>query len=235
MKKSIFNSSLFALLIICALSSCSKEEPMVNHVMDNNLSQAEVYLNTHSVPAIMFSYDVLNTDTKVMTRFLIDDEGKIRQQTDQAFSVRANNLISPAGLQLLKDDSKIVEDMSVTLDELVQNFNLLRTADRIEYDRSVEKPGPQVLKAMYGYYFDAGTSYSSTSSSSSSSSEGCGNGSSSSSSSGSSYTSGNGSSYRSILLEQKLGEDIIQSNLGAKYTAGWFNEINASIQEKLQN
>ncbi len=226
MKKSICTNILFGCMLLCILSSCSKEEPMMSHASLTDLERAEIYLENHSVPAIMFSYDVLNTDTKVMTRLLIDSEGQIRQHTEQAFSARSNQLVSPVYLQNLKDESSVVEDVTVTLEELVQNFSLLRTADGIEYDSSVEQPGPQVLKAMYGYYFDAGTTYTSTSSSSSGNN--CGDGSSSTTTTTSTTS---GSSFRSVLLEQKLGEDIIQSNLGAKFTATWFNELNASLQD----
>lgn len=216
--------------MLCILGSCSKEEPVMNHASLTDLERAEIYLESHEVPAIMFSYDVLNTDTKVMTRLLIDSEGKIRQHTDQAFSARTNQLVSPAYLQNLKDESSIVEDMTVSLEELVQNFSLLRTADGIEYDRSVEQPGPKVLKAMYGYYFDANQAYSTTGGSSYSSND-CGGGSSSTTTT----STTTGSSFRSILLEQKLGKDIIQSNLGAKYTATWVNELNTSLQEILED
>lgn len=225
--------------MLCLLTSCSKEEPMLNHEVQSDLSQAEIYLNTHSVPAIMFSYDVLNTETNVMTRFLIDNVGQVRTHTDQAFSARSNNLVTASYLQTLRNESKVVIDVTVTLDELVQNFNLLRTADLIEYDTSVEQEGPHVLKAMYGYYYDVSEtrSYTASSSSSSSSSNECGGESTTTTTTTTTSSAGgsSGSSFRSILLEQKLGEDLVQKNDGARYTTNWLNQLNASVQEILED
>lgn len=233
MKNSILTSSLFALLFICVLSSCTKEEePMISHDMLSDLERAELFLSSHSVPAILFSYDILDTEANVLTRYVIDNEGKIRMQTNQATSARSTSRLSDVALGVLRRDSDPVEDMTVPLDELVQNFNLLRTADPMDYDLEAEQDesSSKVLTAMYGYYFDANPSTSTTTStnSSSSSSNECGNGSSSTTTTTSTTT---GSSYRAVLLEQRLNGDVIQSNLGAKYTANWLSEINASFQQ----
>jgi len=212
MQNSIYTKFLFVCSLLFLFASCTKED-ISTEQLQPELSQAEIYLNTHSVPAVLFSYNVLNTDTKVMNSFIIDDEGQFRSDTKQAFDIPENTVLSGGRLQALKDDAKPI-DQNVSLDELVQNFNLMRTADRLQYDSSVEKEGPQMLTAVYAYYYDHGRSTTTTS-------EGdCGDG-------GSTTTTGGGStgSYRAILLEQKLANDIIQKNPTAKFTIKWINEL----------
>jgi len=213
------------------LTSCTKEE-ISTEQLQPELSHGEMYLNSHDVPAIMFSYNVLNTDTKVLNSILIDNEGNIRTNTTQAFDVRQSSNPSASSLELLKAESTILEDHSVTLDELVQNFTLLRTADRIDYDRSVEKEGPQMLTSAYGYFYGNAATTTTTTTTSSAQGE-CAGGSTTSTRTSTGTSSG---SFVSILLEQKLADAIVQKNDKAKYTIGWLNNlVNASPMELADN
>lgn len=237
MEKSIFTKLMFACSLVFLLTSCSKEE-INTELLQPELSHAEMYLNSHDVPAIMFSYNVLNTDTKVLNSLLIDDEGNIRTSSIESFDVREVSTLSASRLQLMKNESTLLDGQSVTLDELVQNFNLIRTADRIDYDRSIEKEGSQILTASYAYFYSSAaitttTTSNSTSSSSSSSGE-CAGGSTTTTRTARNNVSS--ASFTSILLEQKLAEDIIQKNDKAKYTINWLNNlVNASSMELVDN
>lgn len=216
MKKSIYTKLLIVCGLFIMLASCTKEDISTEH-MQSDLSEAEIYLNTHSSsPGIMFSYNVLNTDTKVLNSFLIDNEGQIRTNTKQGFSVRSNVVLSYDELQSMKDESKVVADQEVTLDELVQNFLLMRTADRLSYDKSIEKEGPQMHTAVYAYYYDQTQTYTTTSTNE------CEGESTTTTRTGGGQTTG---SYRAILLEQKLASDIIQKNESANFTINWINSL----------
>jgi len=219
MKKTIYAKLLFACGILCMLASCSKEDMSTDQIY-SEADHAEMYLNSHDVPAIMFSYNILNTDTKVLNSFLIDDEGQIRTNTTQAFEIREITINSKARLQAMKDNAKLIENQSVTIEELVQNFNLMRTAQRLQYDTSVEKEGPQILTTAYAYYYDYAQANNDRNE--------CGGGDTGSG-------AGTTGSFRALLLEQKLGSEIIQKNETAIWTINWLNDIVNNSALELEN
>lgn len=202
-----FTFYTFSLLLCTALilTSCSKEEPLVASTnYATAFDTAEAFLATYNVPQIMFSYNVLDTRTKSLTSILIDDEGKVRKYTNETSVVDHQTFIPSNNLNLMKQQSVVVPDTEVDIEDMVKFFKQLRTSEKMEYDSSVETEESEVLTAVYGYYFYIQEG--------SDSHEDC------------ERNSSSLNMYRPILLEQSLDLDLIQLNPTTRAMATWVKD-----------
>jgi len=221
---------LIASIVTCLLASCSSDELSNDFDNNSNISDAQIYLNTHHIPDIMFSYSVLNLNTKELNSFIIDGEGKTRTYSTKAESLEEMSIASENYLKLLKDNSTVIPDQHVSVEELVHNFKSMRTAGFLNYDNSVYEEEPNILTAAYAYYYrrvletSSNTSTSTTNGNTTSCTHG-----------GSSYNNSNADTFESILLEQKIAGDVIQKNDNATHTINWLNNLLSASSMEFEN
>lgn len=209
MKRMLTPIVLIALAGSLLLSSCTSEEfsPMSGYTVTTQTS--EQYLASNDLPAILFSYNVYDPKTDLVSSLLIDTEGKIRLSKVESDILSEGTVLSPYYMDSKKEKSTMTES-TVDLDILVDNFKNLRVANNLTYDQSAKSDGTQTLTAVYGYTYHTDQDRGSCDCASS---------------------HGTGLQlYQSVLLEQKIGEQIIQSNTEASATLAWLNNLRTEAE-----
>jgi len=192
--------------ISIAITSCSKEE-LSNDAAEYVYTEltAEDYLSNNSLPAILFSYNVYNPETKLQSSWLIDREGNIRASETESNLVYEGGALSPYYMDAKKEKSTKSYNY-VDLEKLVDNYKRLGVINNLEYNRSAETESSQSLSTIYGYYFASTVQ-----------DEGC------------ACSSGSESSvqlFEPVLLEQRVGNTLIQTNTQAGGIVTWINSLN---------
>lgn len=192
------------LAISFVLTSCSKEELYTAPVVYFEQS-AEIYLNNISLPAILFSYNVFNPETNTQLSYLIDTDGNIRLSESESNLVYEGGVLSPYYMDTKKENSS-VSDNYVDLDKLMDSHKRLGLINNIEYNKSAQGGDSQNISTIYGYTFASSTN-----------DEDC------LCSSGSEHSE---QLFEPVLLEQKVGNTLIQSNTQASGVISWINSLN---------
>jgi len=219
---------MFAFCLSMLFFSCSESDPVSNLYEANEQSHAFDYLNSHETPPIMFSYNVYNDDTNEMLSLLIDNEGNVKTITQEKNSARENLSVLQSDLEALKQNAEMVDGLKIDVDDLVNNFSLLRTADQIVFDVAVQTEKPQIHTSVYGYFYLGNYSAYGSSGSSSATNE-CGEGGSSSSTGSSGSFRSSSNSFSSILLEQTVDFSLVQENERAKWLINWMNGLASQL------
>ena len=205
--KNIKFSTLLMSLIVCSLmSSCAKEEtPIIENEYIAQEQTAEQYIAANELPAILFSYNVLDIKTDKLTSWLIDVDGNIRTTESESDAVYEGTMLSTYYMDQKKSKSTST-DSSVDLEELVANFKQLRGAQQLTYDTDIDYEEVGTITSVYGYYFASAQDV-----------ESCG-----CESSGSAAVQ----MYNSVLLEQKTDAHVIQTNAKSSAVIAWLSAQN---------
>jgi len=205
MNKFKLSTGLFCLLCCILLTSCAKEEaPTIDFEYVPVEQTAEAYIASYQVPAVMFSYNVLDTKTNILSTWLIDIDGNIRSSENESDVIYENNNLSQYYMNE-KKSSTSATGKSVDLEDLVDNFKELRSAEKLSFDTNAASRESATITTVYGYFFAASMQE-----------EACG-------------CESDGETvqlYDSILLEQKSDNTVIQSNANASATLAWLNALN---------
>lgn len=205
MKNFQFSSILLSIVFCLLFSSCAKEEsPVIQSEPVFTVQTAEDYLASNDVPAIMFSYNSYDPETNLLSSWLIDNEGNIRAAEIESDIVYEVGSLSPYYMDTKKNRS-VKSESNVDLEELVENFKSLHTASKLTYDLNAASDNNQELTSVYGYYYSSSTH-----------GESCG-----------CDTSGSEDlqMYDAVLLEQKVGAQVIQTNHNASLILEWINAL----------
>jgi len=188
------------------MSSCAKEEtPIIENEYIAQEQTAEQYIAANELPAILFSYNVLDIKTDKLTSWLIDVDGNIRTTESESDAVYEGTMLSTYYMDQKKSKSTST-DSSVDLEELVANFKQLRGAQQLTYDTDIDSEEVGTITTVYGYYFASVQDV-----------ESCGCESSDSAAE---------QMYNSVLLEQKTDAQVIQTNAKSSAVIAWLSAQN---------
>ena len=208
MKKPFTYILIFCFANVILLSSCAEEDsPFAETAIYEQT--AEDYLAHPNMPAILFSYNVYSPETDILTSWMIDTDGQIRTAQKESDALYEGDALSPYYMDGKKSKS-VATTTKVDLDELVKNFKQLSTAQNLPYNQSAEtKSGDQQLTAVYGYYYKSVDS----------DDQSC------NCSTGSTSSVQSLQLYQPVLLQQKVGNEIIQTSSKVAIV-DWMNLLN---------
>lgn len=222
MNRFILPTLILTFGVLVLFSSCAKDEFTSSSTESVFTEQtSESFLANQGLPAIMFSYNVLDVNNNLLSSWLIDTEGNIRSSEIESDVVYEGDFLSAYYMNKKKEES-VATDIKVDLDRLVNNFKRIGAVKNLDYDLTAETGDSQNLTAIYGYYYVSAANE-----------ESCGC--SSEISTTDSSTTDSSSSlqmYQAVLLEQRVGDKMIQENTEASAVLAWINGLNVKTEDK---
>lgn len=145
-----FLTLISSLFIASFMISCEQESPKDFQFELEEKTGAD-YLNTYSIPPIMYHYVYANESDNTFSGWLIDNKGKVRTYSldYQILGFSALELDKMEMKELI--DQSEVSDVELDLNVLVQHYKKNASVAKEELKIMSENPESETVSAFYAY------------------------------------------------------------------------------------
>jgi len=217
------------------LVSCSKDQgKTVSHetqiTNQQTLSSSQQTFETNSeLPAILFSFNIYDTASEQLTKYFIDELGTVKKQVEKSESEQEKHVFLDAELDQIKFGANNLQDIKIDTEELLRRYALLQDATEISFDSDTNHDSEVSTTnvAIYGYtFFDTVESVGFTRAAAL-----CGWG------DFVAHAEVTSLLYTSVLLEQSVDSEKIQTAEGVTSLVNWLNKqlLDINIKDPSSN
>lgn len=204
------------------LVSCSKDQGKAvsqetQITNQQTLSSSQQTFETNSeLPGILFSFNIYDTESEQLTKYFIDELGTVKKLVEKSESEEEKHVFLDAELDQIKFGANTVREIKIDTEELLRRYALLQDANEITFasDANHDSEFSTTNIAIYGYtFFDTVESVGFTRAAAL-----CGWG------DFVAHAEVTSLLYSSVLLEQSIDSERIQTAEGVASLVNWLNK-----------
>lgn len=131
----------------------SQETEITNQ---QTLSSSQQTFETDSeLPAILFSFNMFDTESNQLTKYFIDEIGTVKKIVEQTDTEKEKHVFLDAELDQIKFGANTLQDIKIDAEELLKRYSNLQDAKEIvfEPDPDHDSEYAKTYVAIYGYKF----------------------------------------------------------------------------------